>query len=89
MKPNTATAMQDLIDQIRQQLPFDLSPAHLCQGPCQGCPKKLLEYLDSELSDRQEALHRAQPPTFGDLQRLARTSQRIRQVLLRNGIIRP
>jgi hypothetical protein len=87
LKPNTAAAMQSLIDQIRQRLPFDLNQARLCRGPCHGCPKKLLEYLDSELCDRQASLTGGETPTFGDIQRLARTGHRIHQVLVRNGII--
>ena len=81
--------MQLLIDEIRQTLPFTLDQAQLCQGPCQGCSKKLLEYLDTELAEREFALQRGIIPTFGDLKKLARTSHRIRKILVNNGIINP
>lgn len=87
MKPSLQTAMQTLITEIRQALPLHLDQAQLCQGPCQGCSKKLLEYLDTELEQQESALQRGHIPRFGDLQRLARSGRKIHQTLIRNGII--
>jgi hypothetical protein len=81
--------MQSLIAEIRQTLPLTLDQALLCRGPCQGCPKKLLEYLDTELSEREFTLQRGQTPTFGELHKLARIGHRIHNVLVNNGIINP
>ena len=87
MKPDLNTAMALLIAQIRQALPFELDEAQLCRGPCQGCSKKLLEFLDSELCHWEFRLQRGESPGFGDLQRLAKTAERIKRVLSKNRII--
>ncbi|MEH6473217.1 MAG: hypothetical protein V7752_18420 [Halopseudomonas sp.] len=89
MKPSPTTAMQLLINQIRQAVPFELDEAQLCRGPCQGCSKKLLEFLDTELCDWEQRLQRGDTPHFGDIQRLAKTGHRIHRVLSNNGIINP
>jgi hypothetical protein len=51
MKPDAPTAMRQLITQIRETLPFDAPQARVCQGPCEGCSMKLLDYLETELDD--------------------------------------
>lgn len=48
-KPNTKTAMQQLIAQIQQTIPLNLDEAQMCQGECLGCSKKMLEMLDAEI----------------------------------------
>ncbi|WP_231902169.1 hypothetical protein [Neptuniibacter pectenicola] len=53
MKPDTTEAMQTLIKQIREAIPFDTPIALMCNGPCTGCAKKLLDYLDMELLDKE------------------------------------
>jgi hypothetical protein len=50
MKPGRHTAMSILITQVRDEYPFTLSETKICAGKCVGCPKKLLELADSELS---------------------------------------
>lgn len=86
MRPDTYTAMQRLILEIRQAFPFDLDEAQLCNGPCQGCPKKLLEYMDTELCHWEFRMSRGETPLLGDLQRLAKTAHKIQRVLINNGI---
>lgn len=52
MKPDRNTAMQQLIDQVKQNFPLDNPELAVC-GPnntCIGCPKKLLEIVDSEVA---------------------------------------
>lgn len=86
MKPDPNTAMRRLISEIRQTLPFDLDEAQLCRGPCQGCSKKLLEFLDTELCHWEFRLQRGETTRLGDLQRLAKTAHKIQHVLINNGI---
>jgi len=50
LKPNTRIAMQQLIAEINEVMPFGLSEAEICAGKCLGCPKKLLEYISSEVA---------------------------------------
>ncbi len=87
MKPQRSTAMQQLIKQVREAMPFDLPEAHLCSGQCNGCSQKLLDYLDSELEDWEYRLKAGELPDFGEIQRIAKTSKKIYKVLQRNGLI--
>jgi len=87
MKPDTATAMRNLIRQVRETIPFDLPDAVLCADECKGCSVKLLEYLSSELDDWDYKLDQGEIPNFGDINQLARSSRKIYQVLQKNGLI--
>ena len=86
-KPDTSTAMTQLIDQVREAIPFDTPAEKLCAGPCTGCPKKLMEYLDSELEDWEYKLDSAEAPSLGDVRKLGKTSQKIYNVLKKNNLI--
>lgn len=50
-KPDSTTAMLQLIDQVKQAMPLNEPETFVCgpQGSCIGCPKKLLELVDSEM----------------------------------------
>ena len=87
MKPSCHNAMQSLLAQIRRTLPFELDPSQLCNGPCQGCPKKLLEFIDMELCEWEQRLAVGEEPTFGDLHKLAKRAKKIHRVLDNNGLI--
>ncbi|GGB96421.1 hypothetical protein GCM10011352_23180 [Marinobacterium zhoushanense] len=86
-KPSPRIAMQNLIDKARSTLPFDLPEAQVCDGICNGCSKKLLDYLDGELLDWQMRLDRGEIPKLGELSALGRTSLKIYRVVKRNGLI--
>lgn len=87
MKPDTTTAMHQLIAQVRQAIPFGLPQAQACTGECNGCTVKLLDYLDGELADWEARLAAGQRPSLGDLHRLGRTSRRVYLVLAANGLV--
>ncbi|WP_252178875.1 hypothetical protein [Endozoicomonas sp. 4G] len=87
MKPNTQTAMQELILQVREAIPFDMPEAEICTGKCVGCPKKLLEFLDQELTDWESRLEDEEAPRLGDLSRLAKTSKKVHKALAKNGLV--
>ncbi len=86
-RPRPDLAMRQLIEEIRRTIPLDTPLSRLCAGPCSGCPKKLLEYLDRELAEWEARLHQGEVPRLGDLQRLARSSRKIQTVLVRNGLL--
>lgn len=86
-KPSPRIAMQNLIDEARSTLPFDLPETQVCDGICNGCSKKLLDYLDGELLDWQTRLEQGEEPKLGELSALGRTSQKIYRVIKRNGLI--
>lgn len=87
VKPNTRSAMSMLIAQIRTQIPFDLPIEKLCNGPCTGCSKKLLEYLEMELEGQEYKLAKGETPGLGDINKLARTAQKIHNILARNQLL--
>jgi len=51
-KPDRITAMQQIIDAVKQEFPLYQPDTFKC-GPdntCIGCPKKLMELVDTDLS---------------------------------------
>jgi len=86
VKPDTKTAMRQLIGQIRTAIPFDLPEARTCDGPCEGCSMKLLTYLETEVENWEYRLDEGETPNFGDLNRLAKSAGRIHRVLEKNGL---
>lgn len=78
--------MRILIDQIRTGLPFDVPESRICQGPCQGCPLKLLDYMETEILDWERRLEEGDKPGLADLSRLAKSAKRVKRVLDKNGL---
>ncbi|WP_281648805.1 hypothetical protein [Parendozoicomonas sp. Alg238-R29] len=87
MKPDTSTAMAELIEQIRANIPFGLTEAQLCQGTCSGCSKKLLDYLDQTLDEHSQSLANSEIPTLGDVRKLGKLAVKIHNVLQKNGLV--
>lgn len=87
MKPDTRTAMQTLITQVRETLPFNAPAAQICSGECQVCALKLLEFLDGELCGWEQRLERGDTPNFRDLSRLASISRKVDAALRKNGLV--
>jgi len=83
-KPNTKTAIQQLIAQIQQAIPLNLNEAQMCQGECLGCSKKMLEMLDAEISYWQytDAI-----PSLKDLKNLENIGRRTYKILKRNQLL--
>lgn len=83
-KPNTKTAMQQLIAQIQQAIPLNLNEAQMCQGECLGCSRKMLEMLDAEISYWQytDAI-----PSLKDLKNLENIGRRTYKILKRNQLV--
>jgi len=87
MKPAPITAMENLIGQIKAAMPFGMPEAELCSGECIGCPKKLLEYLDTEVEYWESKLTDGEQPTLGDISRLAKCSKKIYAALGKNKLV--
>jgi hypothetical protein len=81
-------AMQQLIEQVRVAMPFNLPEANLCSGKCNGCSQKLLDYLDVELEGWEYRLRIGEEPDFGEIQRIAKTSKKIYRVMQKNNLIK-
>jgi hypothetical protein len=86
-KPDTKEAMGNLIEQIRTTIPFDTPIDKLCNGPCTGCSKKLMDYLDMELEEKETLLATGHHPSLGEINRLKKTALKIHSVLMQNGLI--
>ena len=68
-------------------MPFGLARA--CTGRCDGCSRKLLDWLEGELDDWQARLAADEQPHLGDIDRLARSSRKVYAALARNGLVPP
>lgn len=86
-RPDPSTAMHRLIGEIRTRIPFATPAASLCRGPCKGCSKKLLEFLDTELEEWEGRLEDGEVPRLGDLQRLEKMGRKVHAALRKNGLI--
>ena len=85
-KPDPATAMQQIIDAVKQEFPLYQEDTFKC-GPdntCLGCPKKLMELVDSELSYWQHQLNQGQVPKFDELRQFGKLCNNVRRALVRN-----
>ncbi|MDV6250419.1 hypothetical protein RXX31_03860 [Vibrio sp. EA2] len=51
---------------------------------CIGCPKKLMELVDSELSYWQHQLNRGISPTFDEIYSFGKMCKNVRRALVRN-----
>ena len=89
MKPDRKTAMTILIEQVRDDFPFSMPEAQICAGKCVGCPKKLLEIVDTELTEWESRLSIGETPSFGDIRCLAKLCKNVRRGLVRNGLLSP
>jgi hypothetical protein len=88
MKPKTEVVMADIIQQIREKFPFDISEEELCAETCSyGCPKKLLEYMAMEITEWEQRLANHELPNFRDIQNLSKSGCKIYRILEKNKLI--
>ncbi len=88
-KPDRMTAMQQIIDAVKAEFPLYQPDTFKC-GPdntCIGCPKKLMELVDTDLCYWQYQIDRGIPPSFDELNRFGKMCKNIRRALVRNGRI--
>ncbi len=87
-KPNTKIAMYQLLDVIREHIPFGLKEADMCQGICRGCSKKMMEMLDAEVSQWQADLdNELAEPTLADIVFMEKLARRTEKILQRNKLM--
>jgi len=91
-KPKLQTAMQQLISEVKATLPLYEPATYVCgitNSDCQGCPKKMLELVDSELCFWESALKQGRIPKFDELRRFGKLCQSVHRNLVRNKILEP
>lgn len=86
-KPNLATAMTNLIEEVRGVFPFYAPESSICGDSCEGCPKKLLELVDTELCYWEDQVKTGTAPTFDELNRVGKLCKNVRRGLKRNGLV--
>ncbi len=79
--------MQQLIQQVREMLPFGTPQGYVCADECKGCSLKLLEFLDLELMDWEDRLQQGEIPSLADIQRIAKISRKVYKILDKNGVL--
>ncbi|MGY6427592.1 hypothetical protein ACXIVC_10185 [Vibrio parahaemolyticus] len=89
IKPDRITAMKLIIDQAKRELPLYESDTFVCstEGNCIGCPKKLMELVDSELSYGESTISRGIAPNFDDIRRFGKLCTNVKRGLVRNNIL--
>lgn len=90
-KPDRVTAMYQLIAQVKDELPLYEPDTFFC-GPnnsCVGCPKKLMELVDSELCYWEHQLSIGTIPHFDEISRFAKLCKNVRRGLVRNNLVSP
>lgn len=88
-KPDRKSAMLGIIEQVKDEFPLYESETFVC-GPdnsCQGCPKKLLELVDTELTYWESAIERGVTPDFDEITRFGKLCKNVRRGLVRNNIL--
>ncbi|WP_260261093.1 hypothetical protein [Vibrio intestinalis] len=88
-KPDRTTAMKQLIADVINELPLYEPESFICgsKGSCVGCPKKLLEMVDGELSYWQSAMERGIVPQFDEIRRFGKMCNSVRRGLDRNNLL--
>ena len=81
--------MLSIIQQVKQELPLYAPETFVCgsKGRCVGCPKKLLELVDSELTYWESAMERGITPQFDEIRRFGKMCNGVRRGLERNGLV--
>ncbi len=88
MKPTPKVAMENLIKEAREKIPFNLSFEGHCEGRCDECPFKLLEFLDMDLLNWESRLKRGDIPNLGDVHTLGRQCKEIYAILQKKGLVK-
>lgn len=88
-KPDRVTAMNNIIQAVKSEFPLTNPELTVC-GPnikCLGCPKKLLEIVDDEVSYWETNLANGVIPSLGEISRFGKLCKNIRRALVRNNVL--
>lgn len=88
LKPNRITAMRSIIEQAKLELPLYEQDTFFCgpEGSCIGCPKKLMDLVDSELSYWEHTLSQGISPGFDDIRKFGKLCTNVKRGLKRNNL---
>lgn len=80
--------MEDLIRQAREKIPFHLTFTGDCEGRCDECAFKLMEFLDTDLCDWEARLKRGDTPNLGDVHKLADDCKAVYAIIQAQGLVK-
>jgi len=86
-KPNRKTAMLNIIELVKNDFPFDDESVQVCGDTCVGCPKKLLELVETEIQYWEHAIEQEELPNLTEIARFAKLCKNVKRGLVRNGIL--
>ncbi|TMP29081.1 hypothetical protein CWB99_09930 [Pseudoalteromonas rubra] len=88
-KPDRVTAMRLLIEQVKKELPLYEPDTFFCgtNTSCVGCPKKLMELVDTDLTYWEHQLNCGVVPQFDDIRRFAKLCKNVKRGLVRNHLM--
>ncbi len=89
-KPDRVTAMRQIIDEVKAEFPLYEPSTFICGSniDCQGCPKKLLELVDGEISYWEHAMAKGVIPNFEQIRRFGKTCLGVKRGLARNNLLK-
>jgi len=88
-KPDRQSAMLGIIKLVRDDFPFYAPESQICGDTCVGCPKKLLELVETEVIDWEHKINSGEVPNFTEIDRFAKLCKNVRRSLVRNGVVTP
>lgn len=88
-KPDRQTAMLNIIQLVRDDFPFYAPESQICSDTCVGCPKKLLELVDTEIIDWQYKIECGEIPDFSEIDRFAKLCKNVRRSLVKSHVVAP
>ena len=86
-KPDRKTAMLNIIKLVKSDFPFDASERQICGVSCVGCPKKLLEMVETEIDHWESNISEGNLPNLTEIARFGKLCKNVRRSLVRNGVV--
>jgi hypothetical protein len=88
-KPDRKMAMLNIIELVRHDFPFDAPESQICGESCVGCPKKLLELVETEIEYWESKLEQGELPNLTEVDRFGKLCKNARRSLVRSGVVEP
>ncbi len=81
--------MRLLIEQVKAELPLYEPDTFFCgtNTSCVGCPKKLMELVDTDLCYWEHQLNSGVIPSFDEISRFAKLCKNVKRGLVRNHLV--
>ncbi len=88
-KPDRISAILNIIEQVKRELPLHEEDTFVCGDgtSCIGCPKKLMELVDTEVTYWESAIQRGIIPGFDDIRKFGKLCTNVKRGLIRNNLV--